>query len=189
MTVCVLCTNPTITDEYRHFKHFVNVQIRKTEEGKMQKSRRDLLKSAVAGGLTMGVLSKASAMPTDRPDKWDASYDVVVVGAGGAGLAAAAHAAEQGLKVLLLEKLAFVGGSSAICRRRIHGSLHEHQKKLGIRTQGAALSRHHEGGRQPHDPKVVQTFTDHVLEVYNWFSWLTVASSQRTFDGQCLGSS
>lgn len=29
----------------------------------MQKSRRDLLKSAVAGGLTMGVLSKASAMP------------------------------------------------------------------------------------------------------------------------------
>lgn len=81
----------------------------------MQKSRRDLLKSAVAGGLTMGVLSKASAMPTDRPDKWDASYDVVVVGAGGAGLAAAAHAAEQGLKVLLLEKLAFVGGSSAIC--------------------------------------------------------------------------
>ena len=53
----------------------------------MQKSRRDFLKSAVAGGLTMGVLSKASAMPTDRPDKWDASYDVVVVGAGGAGLA------------------------------------------------------------------------------------------------------
>ena len=50
----------------------------------MQKSRRDLLKSAVAGGLTMGVLSKASAMPTDRPDKWDASYDVIVVGAGGA---------------------------------------------------------------------------------------------------------
>ena len=98
----------------------------------MQKSRRDLLKSAVAGGLTMGVLSKASAMPTDRPDKWDASYDVVVVGAGGAGLAAAAHAAEQGLKVLLLEKLAFVGGSSAICGGGSTVACTEHQKKLGI---------------------------------------------------------
>ena len=63
----------------------------------MQESRRMLLKSVVAGGLAAGALGKASAMPTDRPKKWDASYDVVIVGAGGAGLSAAAHAAEQGL--------------------------------------------------------------------------------------------
>lgn len=97
----------------------------------MQKSRRDLLKSAVAGGLTMGVLSKASAMPTDRPDKWDASYDVVVVGAGGAGLAAAAHAAEQGLKVLLLGKVGLCGRFIGDLRRRIHGSLHGAPEEIG----------------------------------------------------------
>ena len=136
----------------------------------MQKSRRDLLKSAVAGGLTMGVLSKASAMPTDRPDKWDASYDVVVVGAGGAGLAAAAHAAEQGLKVLLLEKLAFVGGSSAICGGGSTVACTEHQKKLGIKDSKEQLYRDiMKVGGNLNDPKVVQTFTDHVLEVYNWF--------------------
>ncbi len=136
----------------------------------MQKFRRDLLKSAVAGGLTMGVLSKASAMPTDRPDKWDASYDVVVVGAGGAGLAAAAHAAEQGLKVLLLEKLAFVGGSSAICGGGSTVACTEHQKKLGIKDSKEQLYRDiMKVGGNLNDPKVVQTFTDHVLEVYNWF--------------------
>ena len=62
----------------------------------MQSTRRSLLKSLVVGGLAAGGIGKAAAMPTDRPAKWDEVYDVVIVGAGGAGLAAAAHAAEQG---------------------------------------------------------------------------------------------
>ena len=45
----------------------------------MQESRRMLLKSVVAGGLAAGALGKATAMPTDRPKKWDASHDVVIV--------------------------------------------------------------------------------------------------------------
>ena len=40
--------------------------------------------------------------------------DVVVVGGGGTGLSAAASAHQHGAKVILLEKLAFVGGSSAL---------------------------------------------------------------------------
>ena len=40
--------------------------------------------------------------------------DVVVIGAGGTGLAAAATAAEKGAKVLLIEKMPFAGGSSAL---------------------------------------------------------------------------
>lgn len=38
--------------------------------------------------------------------------DVVIVGAGGAGLTAASVLAEQGKKVILLEKMSFVGGNS-----------------------------------------------------------------------------
>jgi len=50
---------------------------------------------------------------TDRlPD--DAAFDVVVVGAGGAGLAAALYAAIDGAKVLLVEHTAFVGGTTAL---------------------------------------------------------------------------
>ncbi|HWU32355.1 MAG TPA: FAD-dependent oxidoreductase, partial [Marmoricola sp.] len=41
------------------------------------------------------------------------SYDVVVVGAGGAGMAAALTAAAQGLDVALIEKSAYFGGSTA----------------------------------------------------------------------------
>ena len=40
--------------------------------------------------------------------------DVVVVGAGGAGMMSALYAAKQGLNVVLLEKSAIVGGASAM---------------------------------------------------------------------------
>ncbi|CAN5407639.1 hypothetical protein BH10PSE16_BH10PSE16_20470 [soil metagenome] len=43
----------------------------------------------------------------------DAAYDVVVVGAGGAGMAAALYAAIDGASVLLIERSEFVGGTTA----------------------------------------------------------------------------
>jgi succinate dehydrogenase/fumarate reductase flavoprotein subunit len=44
----------------------------------------------------------------------DAAYDVVVAGAGGAGMAAALFAAIAGRKVLLVERTEFVGGTTAL---------------------------------------------------------------------------
>ena len=48
------------------------------------------------------------------PTTWDESYDVVVVGGGFAGLAAAYGAVENGSSVVLVEKLSTTGGNSAI---------------------------------------------------------------------------
>jgi flavin-dependent dehydrogenase len=41
-----------------------------------------------------------------------ADYDVVVVGAGSAGSSAAITAARQGARTLLMDRLAFMGGTS-----------------------------------------------------------------------------
>ncbi len=43
----------------------------------------------------------------------DAEFDVVVIGAGGAGMSAAAYAAIDGAKVLLVESTEYVGGTTA----------------------------------------------------------------------------
>ena len=40
------------------------------------------------------------------------SYDVVVIGAGGAGMAAAISAHDAGAKVVIIEKMPFVGGNT-----------------------------------------------------------------------------
>ena len=48
---------------------------------------------------------------------WDAEYDVIVVGLGAAGCATAITAAQEGAKVLVLEKApeGHAGGNSAVC--------------------------------------------------------------------------
>ena len=61
-----------------------------------------------AGGDPAQFTGKVSA---DVPHE-DTTADVVVVGAGGAGMTAAISAANAGKKVILLEKLGFVGGTS-----------------------------------------------------------------------------
>jgi urocanate reductase len=48
------------------------------------------------------------------PEKWDEEVDVVVVGSGFAGLAAAAEAAQQKTSVMVLEKMGRYGGNSII---------------------------------------------------------------------------
>ena len=60
------------------------------------------------------------------------SYDVVVVGGGGAGLAAAIEAREHGARVLLLEKNLQLGGSTSWSIGSVTSTGTPHQKKLGI---------------------------------------------------------
>ena len=59
------------------------------------------------------------------------SADIIVVGAGGTGLAAAASAAENGAKVIVLEKLPMIGGSSAFSGGSIAGGGTKAQARAG----------------------------------------------------------
>ena len=48
------------------------------------------------------------------------SAEVVIIGGGAAGMSAALKAAENGLNVLLIEKMAFLGGASAMASTGIN---------------------------------------------------------------------
>lgn len=59
--------------------------------------------------------------------------DVVVIGGGGAGLAAASAAAQLGRKVVLLEKAAALGGTTAWSVGSISATGTSHQRRAGIK--------------------------------------------------------
>lgn len=98
----------------------------------------DGIKQAVADALSKAL--KAGAVVTKPADttgtteaavqNQDVEVDVLVIGAGGAGLTSAITAAENGAKVILLEKLPFVGGNTQISATGITASdtiLHKNQ--------------------------------------------------------------
>lgn len=66
------------------------------------------------------------------PPLEDARFDVIVVGAGGSGLAAAASAAQSGARVLVLERRAQVGGTTWMAVGSISAARTQLQKRAGI---------------------------------------------------------
>lgn len=62
----------------------------------------------------------------------DCSCDVVVVGAGGAGLSSAIEVASHGKKVIVLEKQGIIGGNTNFATGGLNAAGTQEQKKLGI---------------------------------------------------------
>ncbi|MBR0944996.1 MULTISPECIES: FAD-dependent oxidoreductase [Bradyrhizobium] len=60
------------------------------------------------------------------------TYDVIVVGAGAGGMTAAAVAAAEGLRVLVIEKTAFVGGTTAWCDGMVWIPANPKMKDVGL---------------------------------------------------------
>jgi succinate dehydrogenase/fumarate reductase flavoprotein subunit len=105
-------------------------------------NRRDFLKGAATAGAGLaaaGAFGASSATPVaaqaapNIPAKWDYEADVVVLGAGAAGLPAALRARDAGSSVIIVEANWDVGGHAAVSGGNLHsGAGTEIQKKYGI---------------------------------------------------------
>jgi urocanate reductase len=86
------------------------------QERKKGLTRRSLIKSAAvgAGAIALSGFGIREAKAVPPPKKWDKEADVVIVGSGFAGLAAALTAHDAGAKVMVLEKMPTHGGNSII---------------------------------------------------------------------------
>ena len=77
------------------------------------------LKTAVVEAASMANVSdveqfSTTGLPKEEKQPVEGTWDVVIVGAGGAGMAAAAEAAQQGNTVLVIEKNAEIGGNTLV---------------------------------------------------------------------------
>lgn len=87
--------------------------------------------------LTLSTLLGCSSTQSDNTK--ELSYDVVVVGGGAAGLSASIEAAKAGAKVVLIEKLPMVGGSTMLSGGIVYGTGYKIQKEAGVEDSVDAL--------------------------------------------------
>lgn len=97
---------------------------------------QDCLKQA---GLNPKNYAKAVPNPVKVSGNVEEKADVVVVGAGGAGLSAAVAAAKRGLNVIVVEKAHFAGGNTSVSGGCFNAADPEGQKPIKM-TEGQKLS-------------------------------------------------
>lgn len=139
--------------------------------------RRELLRSgtlgvigAVGAGLTAGTASAASldAKDSARPT-FDRTVDVLVVGSGFAGAAAALAATEAGAEVEIVEKMAFAGGNSALSGGMMAVPGSSVQKKQGIEDSPEKLVEDMQRiGMGLGDPELVRALCNEAADTFEW---------------------
>ncbi|MRR18546.1 MAG: FAD-dependent oxidoreductase, partial [Deltaproteobacteria bacterium] len=116
-----------------------------SEEKKQSLTRRNFLKTAGGTAAVAGLAASGLAVTPWRaeaasiPKKWDETYDVVVVGSGFAGLAAAYEAKKAGASVVVLEKMRTPGGNSIINGGVVSAAGSPKEKEQGIEDSPALL--------------------------------------------------
>lgn len=131
----------------------------------------DAVKSAVkkSGAPLSMFMSKKKIALSKGLKKSHYTYDVVVIGGGGAGLSAAVTAAENGAKVAVLEKQPNVGGNTAVSGGEFNVPGSDIQKRKGIKDSKAKfVSDTLKGGDNIADPALVNTLADNALGAYKW---------------------
>lgn len=98
--------------------------------------------------------------------------DIVIVGAGGAGLTAAAQAVEKGADVIVVEKMPIVGGNSLKATGGMNAADTAYQAALDITDSGVEefIEDTMNGGHQVNDVELVTTMAQNSSDAVDWLA-------------------
>lgn len=126
--------------------------------------------AAKKAGVTLSKADKKAIKKVVKSLPKESSYDVVVIGAGGAGFSAAIEAKNAGANVVLLEKMPAVGGNSLISGAEMNAAKNWVQPKLGINDDSPELHAEdtYKGGDMKGDMNVIKVMTHNALDAAKW---------------------
>jgi urocanate reductase len=136
-------------------------------------SRRAFLSNSAAG---VGAAALAGVGVDDawaQARRWDLSADVVIIGAGVSGLAAAITARDSGASVISVEENFDIGGRGMLSGGRVHlGGGHALQQKAGIKDSADQIFkdwvRHDATVARYSDRDLVRVFADENVATFNF---------------------
>lgn len=104
-------------------------------------------------------------------EETEQNYDIVVVGAGGAGFSAAIEAKNNGANVVILEKMSYIGGNTAISGGPFNAPDTWVQQKVGIKDSVDLFYEDTmKGGDYENDPILVKYMAENAKEVGRWLA-------------------
>ena len=134
-----------------------------------------LTSTGVIGAINMALQAAMGKKPDADKRYDDGTCDIVVVGAGGAGLSAAVAAAETNgsLKIIVLEKQGIIGGNTNNSTGGINAAETDIQKGLGIEdSKQLFYDDTMLGGKYENIPSLVRNLVDNAPVTISWLSGL-----------------
>lgn len=137
-------------------------------------TRRTILKSGAGLAVGLGAAATSSSvlansLCNESEHKFDEVYDVIVVGSGFAGLAAAVQAAEDGSKVIVIDKMPVFGGNSTINGGGMAIAGSASQKERGIEDSVELMVKDMlESGRGLNDVKMLNLICQDTANSAKW---------------------
>ena len=131
-------------------------------------TQSEAVKKAVSKALAK---SSKAAQLAEGGEAQPQQYDVVVIGTGGAGLAAAIQASDDGASVLVVEKMPVIGGNTIKASAGMNAAETRFQRLKGISDSKALFYQESlKGGQYKNNPVLLQYFVDNAPEAIEWLA-------------------
>ena len=115
------------------------------------------------------VKSNKDAILAEGGDPDDKSFDIVIVGSGGAGLAAAIRAHDLGANVVIIEKMSVIGGNTNKASAGMNAAETKFQKLKGIiDSKDLFYKETMIGGKNKNNPDLLRYFVDNAPDAIDW---------------------
>lgn len=118
------------------------------------------------------------------PSELEDKYDVVIVGAGGAGMSAAIQAKEDGANPVILEKLPVAGGNTTKSSGGMNASETKFQEENDIDDSNDTFYEDTlEGGQETNDKELLRYFVDHSADAIDWLDNMGITLNNISYSG------
>lgn len=110
--------------------------------------------------------------------------DIVIVGAGGAGMTAAIDATQAGKKVILLEKMSYAGGNTTKATGGMNAAETHYQKEQGIEDSVEQFVKDTmKGGKEVNDVELVTIMAENSAAGIDWLDEIDAPLPKVSFSG------